>query len=62
MGKYGRGNQIEGSGVSDALAAISKTIDMAGKPIQLYRAENKYQLHLERVVEGFQQVDPLMIL
>ena len=40
-GKYGRGNQIYVSGVSDALAVISKTIDMTGKPSQLYQAENK---------------------
>ena len=37
-GKYGRGNQIKVSGVSDALTAISKTIELAGKPIELYRA------------------------
>ena len=42
---------------SDALAAISKTIDLAGKPSQLYGVENKYQLHLKQVVEVFQQVD-----
>ena len=36
MGKYGRGNQIKVSGVSDSLAAISKTIEMDGKPSQLY--------------------------
>ena len=42
MGKYGRGNQIKVLGVSDALAAISKTIDLAGKPNQLYGVENKY--------------------
>ena len=57
-GKYGNGDQIKVSGVSDALAAISKTIELAGKPSLLYRAENKYQLHLERVVEGFRRTDP----
>ena len=57
-GKYGNGDQIKVSVVSDALAAISKTIELAGKPSPLYRAENKYQLHLERVVEGFRQTDP----
>ena len=41
-GKYGRGNQIKVSGLSDALTAISKTIELAGKPSQLYQAENKY--------------------
>ena len=57
-GKYGNGDQLKVSGVTDALAAISKTIELAGKPSQLYRAENKYQLHLERVVEGFRRMDP----
>ena len=37
-GKYGNGDQIKVSGVSDALAAISKTIELAGKPSQLYLA------------------------
>ena len=55
---FGKGNQIKVAGVSDALAAISKTIELAGKPSPLYRQENKYQLHLERVIEGFRKVDP----
>ena len=57
-GRYGRGRQIKVGGVADALAAISKTIELAGQPSQLYRAENKYQLHLERVMEGFRREDP----
>ena len=57
-GEFGNGHQIKVAGVTDALAAISKTIELAGKPSPLYRAENKYQLHLERVVEGFRRVDP----
>ena len=35
-GKYGNGDQIKVSGALDALAAISRTIDLAGKPSQLY--------------------------
>ena len=31
---------------------------MSGKPSQLYHADQKYQLFIERVVEGFQRVDP----
>ena len=57
-GSYGNRDTIKVSGVTDALAAISKTIKLAGKPSQLYRAENEYQFHLERVVEGFHQMDP----
>ena len=55
---YGRGNQIKVSGVTDALTAISKTIGMSEQPSQLYHADQKYQLFIERVVEGFQRVDP----
>ena len=57
-GEYGRGNQIRVGGVSEALAAVSKTIELAGQPSMLYRAEGKYQLFLERVVEGFRREDP----
>ena len=41
-GSYGGGNQIKVSGVTDVLAAISKTIELAGQPIQLYRSDQKY--------------------
>ena len=57
-GSYGRGNQIKVSGVTDALAAISKTIDLAGQPSQIYRTDQKYQLFIKRVVEGFRREDP----
>ena len=42
----------------DALVAISKTIELAGKPSLLYRAKNRYQLHAKQVVKGFRQLDP----
>ena len=57
-GSYGRGQVIKVSGVTDALAAISKTIELAGKPSPIYRKENKYQLSIERLVEGFRRTDP----
>ena len=57
-GKYGIGRQIKVDSVTDALAAISKTIELAGKPSPIYRAENKYQLHLKWLVEGFRRLDP----
>ena len=55
---YGRGAPIKVSGVTDALAAISKTIQLAGKPSPLYRAENTYHLPIQRLVEGFRREDP----
>ena len=57
-GTYGRGAQIRVSGVTDALAAISKTIELAGQPSPLYRADQKYTLSIERMVEGFRREDP----
>ena len=41
---YGRGKQIKVSGVSDALSAISKTIELAGEPSPLYRKDSTYHL------------------
>jgi hypothetical protein len=57
-GAYGRGAKIKVSGVTDALASISKTIQLAGQPSPLYRAENVYHLPLQRLVEGFRREDP----
>ena len=39
-GEYGRGQIIRVGGVSEALAAVSKTIDLAGQPNALYRGYN----------------------
>ena len=57
-GHYGLGAQIRVSGVTDALAAISKTVELAGEQSQLYRKDNKYRLFVERVIEGFRRNDP----
>ena len=45
-------------GVSEALTSVSKTINLSGNPSDLYRGDNKYQLFLERELEGFQRKDP----
>ena len=55
---YGRGNQVRVQTVSDALSAISKTIELAGEQSPLYRADNRYTLTIERLVEGFRREDP----
>ena len=60
-GSYGRWNKIKSSGVTDDIAAISKTIDLAVKPSHLYLEDQKYQLFIERVVEGFRRVDPTSV-
>ena len=57
-GHYGRGNQIRVLGVTEALSAISKTIELAGYRSPVYRAPNPYNLTIERAVEGWQREDP----
>ena len=57
-GAYGRGDKIKVQSVTEALAAISKTIELAGQPSPLYKAPNEYILPLERLVEGFRREDP----
>ena len=57
-GHYGRGLPITVSGVTSALAAISKTIKLAGQQSPIYRGDQKYTLAIERMVEGFRREDP----
>ena len=57
-GYYGLGTCVKVQGVSDALAAISKTIELVGLRSPLYRAPNKYTLALERCLEGMHHEDP----
>ena len=57
-GTYGRATQIKVSGVQDALASITKTIQLAGKPSPLYRSDGIYTLVLERMIEGYRREDP----
>jgi hypothetical protein len=52
-GMYGKGVQIKVQGVTDALSAISKTIQLAGQQSPIYRADNAYTLPIQRLVEGF---------
>jgi hypothetical protein len=44
--------------VTDVLSSISKTIQLAGQPSPLYRAENVNHLSLQQLVKGFQEEDP----
>ena len=57
-GYYGKGRQIRVQGVSDALSAISKTIELAGLKSPVYRSHNKYNLPIERCIEGWRRQDP----
>ena len=57
-GEYGRVKIIRVGGVSEALASVYKTIDLAGQPSPLYRGDKKYQLFLEKELEGLQYAYP----
>jgi hypothetical protein len=57
-GHYGRGSQIRFQGVTDALSAISKTIELAGYKSPVYRAPNVYNLQIQRCIEGYKREDP----
>jgi len=52
-GAYGQQDQIKVRSITDALAAISKTIELVGQPSLLYKAPNEYILPLEWLVQGF---------
>ena len=55
---FGRKAQVRAGIISDALATVSKTIKLAGEPNPIYWYENKYQLSIEHMVEGFWRLDP----
>ena len=57
-GFYGRGSQVRVQTVAEALAAISKTIELAGQPSPVYRFEETYILPVQRCIEGMRREDP----
>ena len=57
-GTYGRQEQVRVSSVTDALSAISKTIQLAGEQSPIYHEEGVYTLVLQRMVEGYRREDP----
>ena len=57
-GCYGRGNVVKVQSVTDALAAISTTIELAGESSPIYKADKKYKVPVARMVEGFRREDP----
>ena len=60
-GRFRNGDPIKAAGVKNSPAAISKTIELAEQPSPVYRTENKYQLYIEQMVEGFRRTDPLSV-
>ena len=57
-GCVGKGNTVKVQTVTDALSAISKTIELAGEPSPIYKAEKTYKVPVARLVEGFRREDP----
>jgi hypothetical protein len=57
-GYYGKGETVKVQTVQDALAAISKTIELAGQPSPVYKAEKTYKVPVARLVEGMRRQDP----
>ena len=61
IGSYHTGHQIKVQGVTQALAAIRKTVEMAGLPNPIYCAPQKYHLQIEIYVEGMRRKDPPVV-
>ena len=57
-GYYGLGNRVRVKTVTDALSAISKTIELAGLPSPIYQTEKTYKIPVARLVEGYRREDP----
>ena len=45
-GAYGRGSKIKVQGVTDALSAISKTIQLAGEPSPIFKEKDTYKVNI----------------
>jgi hypothetical protein len=60
-GYYGKGETVKVQSVQDALAAISKTIELGGQPSPVYKAEKTYKVPVARLVEGMRRQDPQAI-
>ena len=57
-GSYGKGSVVRVPTVTKALAAISKTIELAGEQSPIYKSEKVYKLLVARLIEGFRREDP----
>ena len=57
-GHYGKGRIVKAQSVSQALAAISKTIELVGKRSPIYQTEKTYKTPVTRLLEGYRREDP----
>ena len=57
-GVFGRNNTVKVQTVKKALAAISKTIELAGQLSPIYKADKTYKVPVAQLIEGFNRTDP----
>ena len=57
-GTFGMGNEVKVQSVANALAAVSKTIQLAGECSPIYQDHETYILPVQRCLEGFRREDP----
>jgi hypothetical protein len=57
-GYFGRGTQVRVPSVTEALSAVAKTLQLAGKPSPIHEAEGVYKIPVARLVEGYRRQDP----
>jgi hypothetical protein len=57
-GYFGRGTQVRVPSVTEALSAVAKTLQLAGKPSPIHEAEGIYKIPVARLVEGYRRQDP----
>ena len=60
-GSYGYGAQVKVGQVSKVLAAISKTIEVAGATSPLYLEKGVFKTAIARMIEGFRREDPPVV-
>jgi hypothetical protein len=60
--QYRKKRRVQVQSVQQVLvAAISKTIELAGQPSPIYKAEETYKVPVVQMVEGMQRENPLSI-
>ena len=57
-GYYGQGSTVRVPSVTQALAAISTTIKLAGELSPLYKSEKTYKTPVAQLLEGYRREDP----
>jgi hypothetical protein len=57
-GHFGRGDQVRVSSIAEALSAVAKTMQLAGKPSPIHETEGIYKIPVARLVEGYRREDP----